>query len=149
MENNAETAKAFELRNLTADDMFPMFQIISKIGVKEFKNCFSSPETKDAIAAARANKGNEEVPSLPMVDEAETDNLNAVGVSIALDIASVILANIGNCKNDIYQLLSQLSGMPVKEVAQLPMLTFTEMVIAVIKKEEFKDFFKAAARLFK
>lgn len=144
MENNAETAKAFELRNLTADDMFPMFQIISKIGVKEFKNCFSSPETKDAIAAARANKGNEEVN-----DEAETDNLNAVGVSIALDIASVILANIGNCKNDIYQLLSQLSGMPVKEVAQLPMLTFTEMVIAVIKKEEFKDFFKAAARLFK
>lgn len=144
MENNAETAKAFELRNLTADDMFPMFQIISKIGVKEFKNCFSSPETKDAIAAARSNKGNEEVN-----DEAETDNLNAVGVSIALDIASVVLANIGNCKNDIYQLLSQLSGMTSKEIAQLPMLTFTKMVVAVIKKEEFKDFFKAAARLFK
>lgn len=144
MENNAETAKAFELRNLTADDMFPMFQIISKIGVKEFKNCFSSPEAKNAIAAAMANRGKDE-----SSEESEAADLNAVGVSIALDIASVILANIGNCKADIYQLLSQLSGMTVDEIAQLPMLTFTEMVIAVVKKEEFKDFFQAAARLFK
>lgn len=144
MENNAETAKAFELRNLTADDMFPMFQIISKIGVKEFKGCFSSPEAKSAIAAAMANRGKEESSA-----ESEAADLNAVGVSIAFDIASVILANIGNCKNDIYQLLSQLSGMTVKEIAQLPMLTFTEMVVAVVKKEEFKDFFKGATRLFK
>jgi len=28
------------------------------------------------------------------------------------------------------------------------MLTFTEMVIAVVKKEEFKDFFQAVTKLF-
>ena len=39
--------KVYTLRTLTADDMFPMFQIISKIGIKEFKNCFDNPSRKD------------------------------------------------------------------------------------------------------
>ena len=43
-ENNA---KAYELRNLTADDVFPMFKIVSKIGIKEFKACFESDESTE------------------------------------------------------------------------------------------------------
>lgn len=35
------TEKAFELRDLTADDIFPMCQIISKIGVKEFSTALN------------------------------------------------------------------------------------------------------------
>lgn len=42
--------KNYELRSLTSDDIFPMFQIISKIGIREFKYCFESPDVKAAIA---------------------------------------------------------------------------------------------------
>lgn len=117
--------KIYELRNLTADDMFPMFQILSKIGIREFKGCLESPEIKKEI------------------------DLNSVGIAVAMDMAGIILTNLPKAKEDIYQLLSGLSGMSKKEIAGLPMATFTEMVIDVVKKEEFKDFFQAVAKLFK
>lgn len=133
---NEEMTKAFELRNLTADDMFPMFQIISKIGIKEFKSCFESPEVVKAIKEMASGK------------DSQAD-LTAVGMTIAFDLATVVISNVASCKNDIYLLLSQLSGKTTKEIASLPMVTFMEMIIAVIQKDEFKDFFQGVVKLFK
>jgi len=130
------TDKAFELRQLTADDIFPMFQIISKIGVREFKSCFESEEVRKAI--------------MDMASGAKDQaNVSAVGLTVAVDIAGVIISNLYKCKDDIYQLLSQLSGMKTKEIANLPMTTFLEMIVAVVKKEEFKDFFQGVTKLLK
>lgn len=130
------TDKAFELRQLTADDIFPMFQIISKIGVREFKSCFVSEEVRKAI--------------MDMASGAKDQaNVSAVGLTVAVDIAGVIISNLYKCKDDIYQLLSQLSGMKTKEIASLPMTTFLEMIVAVVKKEEFKDFFQGVTKLLK
>ena len=128
--------KAFELRDLTAEDIFPMFQIISKIGVREFKSCFESETVRKAI---------EEMGS----SAEDQKNLNAVGLSVAVDLAGVILSNVHKCKDDIYQLLAQLSGMNKKDIAALPMNVFIEMIIAVVRKDEFKDFFKGVTKLFK
>ena len=137
MENmHEEKTKAYELRNLTADDMFPMFQIISKIGVKEFKSCFESPDVRKAIEGVASGKQDQ-------------DGLTALGMTIAFDLAGVIISNLASCKNDIYGLLSQLSGMAAKEIANLPMVTFVEMIVDVIKKEEFKDFFQGVSKLFR
>lgn len=133
---NVEQAKAYELRKLTADDVFPMFQIISKIGFKEFKHCFDSPDVKAAVAKSASGEGGQA-------------DLTSVGVTVAIDMASVIVSNLGSCKNDIYLLLSQLSGMTTKDIAELPMVTFFEMIIDVVKKEEFKDFFQVVTKLFK
>lgn len=129
-------AKAFELRALTADDVFPMFQIISKIGVKDFKSCFSSPEVQKAITGMASGEG-------------EQADLTSIGMSVAIDLAGLIISRLPDCKNDIYLLLSQLSGMSKDEIGALPMGTFVEMVIAVIQKDEFKDFFTAVSKLFK
>ena len=132
-----ETAKAYELRRLTADDVFPMFQIISKIGIKEFKKCFESPEVMQAVkSAASGEKGKDEIQT-------------SVGMAVAFDLAGIVMSNLGNCKADIYQFLAQVSGMTTKEIAALPMVTFFEMVIDVIKKDEFKDFFQVVAKLLK
>ena len=138
MENmNEEKAKAYELRELTADDMFPMFQIISKIGIREFKSCFESENVKKLVAEMSSGKSSK-------------DDLKAtVGVTVALDLASVVLSNISRCKDDIYQLLAQLSGMTTKEIGKLSMPVFMEMIIDVVKKKEFTDFFQAAVKLFK
>lgn len=131
-----ELTRAYNLRNLTADDMFPMFQIISKVDVKEFKRCFESDEVMKAVSGMASG-------------EKDNADLTAVGVTIAFDLAGVIMANLPNCKNDIYLLLSQLSGMTSKEIASLPMVTFVEMIMDVIRKDEFKDFFQAVSELFR
>lgn len=128
-------AKAFELRDLTADDMFPMFQIVSKIGIKEFKRCFESEAVKKAVSEIADGKEDKSA-------------VAAVGMMIGIDIAGILMANIGHAKEDIYSLLAGLSGMSRDEIAALPMVVFTEMIIAVVKKKEFKDFFQAVTKLF-
>lgn len=134
---NEEKTKAYELRDLTADDMFPMFQIISKIGIREFNSCFESESVKKLVAEMTSGK-------------ASKDELKAtVGVTVVIDLASVILSNLSSCKDDIYLLLAQISGMTTKDIAKLPMATFMEMIMDVIKKKEFTDFFQAVVKLFK
>lgn len=128
--NEMNTAKAYELRTLCAEDVFPMFKIISKIGIKEFKSCFESEDVKTVINGGQAD-------------------LNAVGLAVAVDIAGVIMANIPNAKEDIYLFLEQISGMSKDDIRKLPIPTFAEMIIDVVKKEEFKDFFGVVSKLFK
>ena len=130
--NVAENEKAYELRSLTADDVFPMIQIVSKFGIREFKSCFESPDVKKAVEGMANGKKDQGA-------------LTAIGVAVAFDLASVIVSNLASCKNDIYLLLSQLSGKTAKEIAALPMMTFMNMIVDVIKKDEFKDFFQLVA----
>jgi len=130
-------AKAYELRRLTADDVFPMFQIISKIGIKEFKKCFESPEVMQMIKDAASG------------EDSQGDVQTSVGMAVAFDLAGIIVSNLASCKKDIYQFLAQLSGMTTNDIAGLPMMTFFEMIVDVIKKDEFKDFFQVVAKLLK
>lgn len=126
--------KTYTARGLMADDIFLCVRIINKIGLKDMKGCFSTPEVKAAIASAASGK--------------ETD-LSGVGMTVMLEIAGLILEHLPDCKNEIYALLASLYGMKQEEVAKLPSGTFTTMVVEVIRKEEFRDFFTDVFGLFK
>lgn len=121
----------FELRTLNATDIFPMSTIISKIGINEFKKCFESDEIKKLIKGQ--GKGNEAV----------------VGVAVALDVGGVILGNLHKCENDIYSFLARIANVKVDEIKALSMGEFAELIIEVVKKPEFRDFFSVVSRLFK
>ena len=127
-----EEGKAYALRKLKAKDIAPMASILSKIGLKEVKNCFS-PDDMKAIAGG----------------EGGIEAVGAVGVSVAFEITGVILSNYERCQNDVFSFLASLSGMDIKQIESLPLDTFTEMVIDVVKKEDFKDFMKVVSKLFK
>lgn len=129
------TEKKYELRELQSKDVFPMFRIISKIGVKEFKSCLDTEEVKDAISKMANKQGKA--------------NVEAVGMAVMLDIASVVISHIADAEADIYQFLSGLSGMSRKDLESLDMVTFFEMIVDVFKKEEFKDFIGVVSKLFK
>jgi hypothetical protein len=139
--------KTYELRDLQADDLFVLVSIVSKIGIKEFKACFESNDVKDAIKAMFDQKGNADDDGEKA--DADDDGFVSVGISVALDIAAILMANIGRCKNDIYSLLANLSGMKAADIAKLPVMTFTSMVVDLVKKKEFADFFQEAVKLFK
>lgn len=113
----------FELRTLEAKDIAPVAAILSKIGVKEFKNAFPS--------------------------ELKTKEVEAVGMAVAFEIGGIILANYEKCQPDIFKLLASLSGMKITDVEKLPPAVFAEMIVAVVGKEEFKDFFSVVSKLLK
>ena len=131
--NAVETAeKVYTLRELEARDIAPMASILSKIGIKDIKECFNGQDLKD-MASGKA-------------DEA---TINAIGMSIMLDIVGIVLENYSKCQDNVFKFLASLSGMDAKQIESLPIDTFTEMIIDVVKKEEFKDFFKVVSKLLK
>jgi hypothetical protein len=132
------TEVKFELRGLKSDDMFPMFGILSKIGFKDLKNNLTPERVTELTKAFKKQD-----------DSNPVDMSTYVGFNIMLEVVEIIMKNLPNCKVEIYTLLSSLSGMTVKQISNLDMVTFTEMIIAVVQKEEFKDFFKVVAKLFK
>lgn len=122
----------FELRTLSATDIFPMCNILSKIGVREFKNCLQSEEVKKMFSGGKPTKGNEV----------------AVGVTVMFEIGNVILSNISRCEADIYNFLASVANVTVDEIKSLSMGEFVELIFEVVKKPEFDDFFKVVSRLF-
>lgn len=127
-----EEGKAYALRKLEAKDIAPMASILSKIGMKEIKGCFSPADMQSLTDGKNAE-----------------ESIAAVGAAVMFEMAGVILGNYERCQNDIFRFLSSLSGMDMKQIESLPIDTFTEMVIDVVKKEEFKDFMKVVSKLFK
>ena len=127
--------KKYTLRALKASDIFLVTRILSKIGVKEFKRCFESEEIKAAVNNMTKENGEVDVAS--------------IGMSVVFDIASIVLEHIDGCEMELYRLLGSLSDMDWKEIRDMPMVDFGEMVIDVVKHEGFRDFFTAVIKRFK
>ena len=127
------TNKVYTFRKLKSTDTFLMFKIIGKIGINEFAQSFDKDTVKKLISN---NKGIQGVSTV-------------VGISVALEMANVIVGNLPKCENEIYQMLSGTSNLTEDEVRNLDFVTFTKMVIDFVKKEEFKDFIKVVLESFK
>ena len=120
MEN---AGKTYELRPLVASDMGAICKIITSIGIRQFKECFK-------------------------VEDLQGGNLEQVGFSVLFDIAGIIVSNIPKAEDEIQTFLSSLTGMKVAEIKKLPLADYGEMVMEVIMKEDFQDFFKRVMKLF-
>jgi hypothetical protein len=139
LELKPEVVKPYTFRKLATVDVFPMFKIISAIGINEFMACLESESLKNVVKTFTSKE-----------DTDDMDSIMAMGaVAGFLEITNVILGNIGKCESDIYQLLSQTSNLSVAQIKKLDMVVFFEMIIDFIKKEEFKDFIKVVSTLFK
>lgn len=137
-EETQEEVKPYTFRKLGSEDLFLMFRIISAIGVNNFTKCLDSVHVLETIKNMTAEEKNE-----------DSGAMLAFG-AVALEVANVIFSNIGKCKNEIYQLLSQTSNLSVEEIkAEGNAVMFLEMVIDFCKKEEFPNFIKVVSGLFK
>lgn len=134
MEEATNAVKSYELRDLQSKDVFPMFRIIRKIGIKEFKSCFETEDVQNMVSGAK---------------DKDEKTVEKIGVSVFVNIAGIIFEHISDAEKEIYTFLAGLSGMKEKEIAELDMVVFAEMIIDVFKKEQFKDFIKVVSKLFK
>lgn len=129
--------KKYTFKKIKSTAVFPMFKLLNKIGVKEFKNCFESDTVKNAIKKS-------------MEGGMEGDELaKSVGINVIMEIAAVVFENVPKCEDDIYTMLSSVSNLSKKEIKDLEMSEFFEMIIDFIKLDDFKDFIKVVSRLFK
>lgn len=122
----------YKFRKLGAVDVAPMCKIIGKIGINEFSKCF---EAESVLSLLRGGK-----------KENITD---LAGIQVMLEVANIIITHIPEVEKDMFTLLASVSGLSVDEIKNLDFVTYTEMIINFVKKEEFKDFIGVVSKLFK
>lgn len=128
--------KVYTFRKLKSTDTFLMFKIIGKIGINEFADCFGREAVMEMLSKFAGGKDTEKATRM-------------VGLSVILEAVNVIMGNLPKCEAEIYQILSDTSNLTVEQVKDLDFITFADMVLDFIKKEEFKDFIKVVSRSFK
>lgn len=114
---------AYEIRQLVATDMGAICKIISAIGIREFKDCFK-------------------------VDDIKSGNVEEVGFNVLLDIGGIIISNIPKAEDDIHAFVASLTGLKPGDVRMMPFADYGELIIRIVTKEDFKDFFKRVMKLF-
>ena len=125
----------YNMRNLQATDIFSVVKILNGIGLKNIK------ESIDFEEINKIRKG--------MTEDKADAVTSQVGVNVVMSIATVILENLPNVESDLYNFIGSVIDMKAKDVAKMDMGEFMDILVAIIQKEEFKDFFKRASKLIK
>lgn len=115
--------KNYELRPLVASDMGAICKIITAIGVRKFKECFK-------------------------LEDIQGGNVEQVGFGIVFDIAGIIIENIPKAEEEIQVFLASLTGLQLAEIKKMPFADYGELILQVVMKEDFQDFFKRVMKLF-
>ena len=127
----------YEMRNLQASDIFSVVKILNGIGLNNVKEAINIEEINELRKT--------------MTEDNSEDNsekvYSQVGVKVVMSITTVILENLPKVENDLYTFVGSVIGVKPKDVAKMDMGEFMDLLITIIQKEEFKDFFKRASKL--
>lgn len=115
------TEKPYTLRRLNDEDLFTVVEIIG----------IALPEEAKAAFAQAVTDG----------------NVVKRGGAVAFDIVKFIMKNIKACKNEVYALLSDLSGIPAEEIRKMPFGTTPKMLKEIFENEKDSDFFTEVSKL--
>ena len=125
----------YEMRNLQATDIFSVVKILNGIGLNNVKEAIDFEEINNI------RKG---------MTEGNADVITSqVGLKVVMSVATIILENLPKVENDLYTFVGSVIGVKAKDVAKMDMGEFMDVLITIIQKEEFKDFFKRASKLIK
>ena len=133
-----EAQKPYTFRKLCAKDVFLMTAIIKKIGLGEFRAFFEG-EGMSRLMSAFSEKN----------EKNEASSIEAIGISVAIELADIIFGNLQKCEEDIFSLLGEVAQMDISDVKALDIASFAEMIIDFFKKDDFKDFFKVVSKSFR
>lgn len=124
-ENTQENAQenAYEIRPLVATDMGAICKIITAIGIRQFKECFK-------------------------VEDFKGGNVEEIGFGVVFDIAGIVIANIPKAEEDIQTFVASVTGLSLMEVKGLPFADYGELIVKIVSKEDFRDFFSRVMKLF-
>lgn len=140
----------YTMRRLNAGDLVLMTQIVSKIGIKELIPCINSPSVLKVVQALGLSKPTEaDANAEADVKKEVDDEIYLVGITVAIQMAEIILKNMAECKRELFTLLANVTGTSYQEIEEMDAEIFMYLLTDFVRKEEFKSFCKAALRLIK
>ena len=129
----------YEMRSLQASDIFSVVKILNGIGLNNVKEAINIEEINEIRKTMTENNSEDNSEKV----------YSQIGVKVVMSIATVILENLPKVENDLYTFVGSVIGVKAKDVAKMDMGEFMDVLITIIQKEEFKDFFKRASKLIK
>lgn len=148
-----QSAPEFILRDLKAVDVWQFVRILSKLGVRDFKNSID-PKLLKASEFNPPMMMNEEGEEVPLPREKWTDR--QIDAEMQADLANdellwtilgLLMEHIGSCEYDVNRLLSMGTGMTVEDIQNMDANKYMELIVAYISREGFRDFFTQAWNL--
>ena len=117
--------KPYTLRRLMDVDLFPVMTIIGKV-------------FPDDLAKIFANI---------LFDDSSQKKAEKIGVITTTRLVAAVMKNIGSVQEDVYTLLSSLSGIPADEIKEMEFGTTPMMIMDVVEDAKNTSFFKVVSKL--
>ena len=114
--------RSYTLRRLKDRDLFPILGIISEVFPDELAKTFVQLSTKEKT-------------------------VQEVGAMAVLKIVLAVLKNMDKVKDEVYALLSDVSGIPAAEIAEMEFGTTPMMIWDIVGNEKNCGFFKVLSKL--
>jgi hypothetical protein len=118
-----ETMEApYTLRRLVDRDLFPILGIISEVFPDDLAKVFVQLSTKEK-------------------------SVQEVGAMAVMKMVLAVLKNMDKVKDDVYNLLSDVSGIPAEEIPNMEFGTTPNMIWDIVNNEKNNGFFKVLSKL--
>ena len=114
--------RPYTLRRLKDRDLYPILNIISEV--------FPDDLAKDFVKLSTKEK-----------------SVKEVGAAAILKMVVAVLKNMDKVQEDVYNLLSDVSGIPAADIAEMEFGTTPMMIWDIVGNEKNCGFFKVLSKL--
>ena len=114
--------KPYTLRRLVDRDLFPILGIISEVFPDDLAKVFVQLSTKEK-------------------------SVQEVGAMAVLKMVLAVLKNMDKVQDDVYALLSDVSGIPAEDISNMEFGTTPNMIWDIVSNEKNNSFFKVLSKL--
>ena len=121
-EATEEVERPYTLRRLKDADLWPILAIITAVFPDDLSN--------DVLSIASGEK-----------------KIREAGVGVFIRIMKAVLQNIDKVHDDLYALLSDVSGLSVEEIKEMEFGTTPMMIWDIFTNEKNAGFFKVVSKL--
>ena len=122
-EQTETVERPYELRRLKDKDLYPILNIISRVFPDDLSSIF--------VQVATSKK-----------------KLDEVGAMVVLKLVLAVIKNMDKVHDDLYTLLSDVSGIPAAEIEEMEFGTTPMMIWDIVSNEKNAGFFKVLSKLF-
>ena len=114
--------KPYTLRRLKDKDLFPILGIVSEVFPDELSKVFAQLSTKEKT-------------------------VQEVGAMAILKMVLAVLKNMDKVQDEVYDLLSDVSGIPAADIKEMEFGTTPMMIWDIVSNEKNCGFFKVLSKL--
>lgn len=132
--------RPYNLRKLQDDDLWPLLQLLRKLGIKDAKDTYA--KYKNIVQFNPADYATKEE-----AEQALEELQEKKGVEIILDIAEFVISKMDTHKDAVYEFYSGMSGIPADDIKKMEFGTLPLMIYDSFNGVKNTAFFKVLFRL--